>query len=296
MSDKIIQITEMNKWFGDFQVLKNINLEVEKNKKIVVCGPSGSGKSTLIRCINRLEEHQDGNIIVDGTEISEDTKNIEQVRAEVGMVFQQFNLFPHLSIVDNCTLAPIWVKKMPKKEAEQLALKHLERVQILDQANKFPGQLSGGQQQRVAIARALAMRPKVMLLDEITSALDPEVVGEVLNVINTFPNLPILLVNPLKKVSTQTVFRMLKNKKNPPLSKYEKLFQAKKDWINWLLLQRNDLMEPAVKVEPVISEVLRLISKQISVEKVSMSGSGATCFGIFENKQESNILLPSSEE
>ena len=157
MSDKIIQITEMNKWFGDFQVLKNINLEVEKNKKIVVCGPSGSGKSTLIRCINRLEEHQEGSIIVDGNELTADTKDIEKIRAEVGMVFQQFNLFPHLSILDNCTLAPIWVKKMPKKDAEDLAIQHLEKVQIADQANKYPGQLSGGQQQRCAIARALCI-------------------------------------------------------------------------------------------------------------------------------------------
>ena len=140
MSDKIIQITEMNKWFGDFQVLKNINLEVEKNKKIVVCGPSGSGKSTLIRCINRLEEHQQGSIIVDGNELTEDTKDIEKIRAEVGMVFQQFNLFPHLSILDNCTLAPIWVKKLPKKQAEDLALKQLKQVQIDDQAYKYPGQ------------------------------------------------------------------------------------------------------------------------------------------------------------
>ena len=182
MSDKIIQITEMNKWFGDFQVLKNINLEVEKNKKIVVCGPSGSGKSTLIRCINRLEEHQKGSIIVDGTELNENTKNIEQVRAEVGMVFQQFNLFPHLSILDNCTLAPIWVKKMPKKKAEELALDQLKKVQIDDQAHKFPGQLSGGQQQRCAIARALCMEPKIMLFDEPTSALDPEMIKEVLDV------------------------------------------------------------------------------------------------------------------
>jgi len=180
MSDSIIEIKDVNKWFGDFQVLKDINLEVKAKEKIVVCGPSGSGKSTLIRCINRLEEHQKGNIIVDGTEISEDTKNIEQVRAEVGMVFQQFNLFPHLSILDNCTLAPIWVKKMPKKQAEELALKRLERVQILDQAQKFPGQLSGGQQQRVAIARALCMEPKIMLFDEPTSALDPEMIKEVL--------------------------------------------------------------------------------------------------------------------
>ena len=181
MSDKIIQITEMNKWFGDFQVLKNINLEVEKNKKIVVCGPSGSGKSTLIRCINRLEEHQKGSIIVDGTELTEETKNIEHIRAEVGMVFQQFNLFPHLSILDNCTLAPIWVKKMPKKDAEDLALKQLKQVQIDDQAYKYPGQLSGGQQQRCAIARALCMEPKIMLFDEPTSALDPEMIKEVLD-------------------------------------------------------------------------------------------------------------------
>jgi len=182
MSDKIIQITEMNKWFGDFQVLKNINLEVEKNKKIVVCGPSGSGKSTLIRCINRLEEHQQGSIVVDGNELTEDTKDIEKIRAEVGMVFQQFNLFPHLSILDNCTLAPIWVKKLPKKQAEEIAMENLKRVQIADQAKKFPGQLSGGQQQRCAIARALCMEPKIMLFDEPTSALDPEMIKEVLDV------------------------------------------------------------------------------------------------------------------
>ena len=182
MSDSIIQIQKVNKWFGDFQVLKDIDLEVKPKEKIVVCGPSGSGKSTLIRCINRLEEHQKGTIIVDGTEISEDTKNIEQVRAEVGMVFQQFNLFPHLSILDNCTLAPIWVKKMSKKDAEKLALEHLEQVQIVDQAEKFPGQLSGGQQQRAAIARALCMEPKIMLFDEPTSALDPEMIKEVLDV------------------------------------------------------------------------------------------------------------------
>ena len=181
MSDKIIQFTEMNKWFGDFQVLKDINLEVQPKQKIVVCGPSGSGKSTLIRCINRLEEHQEGKINVDGTELSENTKNIEQIRAEVGMVFQQFNLFPHLSILDNCTLAPIWVKKMPKKQAEELAMQQLEQVQIADQAHKFPGQLSGGQQQRSAIARALCMQPKIMLFDEPTSALDPEMIKEVLD-------------------------------------------------------------------------------------------------------------------
>jgi len=181
MSDPIIKIENMNKWFGDFQVLKDINLSVEKNKKIVVCGPSGSGKSTLIRCINRLEEHQKGTIIVDGTELTENTKNIEAIRAEVGMVFQQFNLFPHLSILDNCTLAPIWVKKIPKKDAEELAIKQLEQVQIADQANKYPGQLSGGQQQRCALARALCMEPKIMLFDEPTSALDPEMIKEVLD-------------------------------------------------------------------------------------------------------------------
>ncbi len=181
MSESIIQINDVNKWFGDFQVLKNINLEVQQKQKIVVCGPSGSGKSTLIRCINRLEEHQEGKIIVDGNELTEDTKDIEKIRAEVGMVFQQFNLFPHLSILDNCTLAPIWVKKMPKKDAEELAMNQLKQVQIDDQANKYPGQLSGGQQQRCAIARALCMKPKIMLFDEPTSALDPEMIKEVLD-------------------------------------------------------------------------------------------------------------------
>ena len=181
MSVKIIQMQNVNKWFDDFHVLKDIDLNVEFKKKIVVCGPSGSGKSTLIRCINRLEEHQKGNIIVDGIELSENTKNIEKVRAEVGMVFQQFNLFPHLSILDNCTLAPIWVKKMAKKDAEKLAMDQLEQVQIVDQAKKFPGQLSGGQQQRAAIARALCMQPKIMLFDEPTSALDPEMIKEVLD-------------------------------------------------------------------------------------------------------------------
>jgi len=181
MSEKIIQMEKVSKWFGDFQVLKDINLTVSSKQKIVVCGPSGSGKSTLIRCINRLEEHQKGKIVVDGIELSENTKNIEQIRAEVGMVFQQFNLFPHLSIVDNCALAPIWVKKIPKKQAEESALKQLEKVQILDQARKFPGQLSGGQQQRAAIARALCMEPKIMLFDEPTSALDPEMIKEVLD-------------------------------------------------------------------------------------------------------------------
>ena len=177
----IIQMKDVNKWFGDFQVLKDINLEVGEKQKIVVCGPSGSGKSTLIRCINRLEEHQKGKIVVDGFELSEKTKDIEKIRAEVGMVFQQFNLFPHLSILDNCTLAPIWVKKTPKKKAEEEAMKQLEQVQIADQAAKFPGQLSGGQQQRAALARALCMEPKIMLFDEPTSALDPEMIKEVLD-------------------------------------------------------------------------------------------------------------------
>ena len=178
----IIELKNVNKWFDKFQVLKDINLTVNQKEKIVVCGPSGSGKSTLIRCINRLEEHQEGNIIVDGNEISENTKDIEKIRAEVGMVFQQFNLFPHLSILDNCTLAPIWVKKIPKKQAEEIAMSNLKRVQIDDQALKFPGQLSGGQQQRAAIARALCMEPKIMLFDEPTSALDPEMIKEVLDV------------------------------------------------------------------------------------------------------------------
>ena len=181
MSEKIIQMEKVNKWFGDFQALKDIDLEVVQKQKIVVCGPSGSGKSTLIRCINRLEEHQKGKIIVDGIELNENTKNIEQIRADVGMVFQQFNLFPHLSILDNCTLAPIWVKKIPKQKAEELAMQQLEQVKISDQAKKFPGQLSGGQQQRAALARALCMEPKIMLFDEPTSALDPEMIKEVLD-------------------------------------------------------------------------------------------------------------------
>ena len=178
---KIIELKNVNKWFDKFQALKDVNLEVNQQEKIVICGPSGSGKSTLIRCINRLEEHQEGQIIVDGKEISENTKDIEKIRAEVGMVFQQFNLFPHLSILDNCTLAPIWVKKMPKKQAEEIAMENLTKVQIADQARKFPGQLSGGQQQRCALARALCMKPKIMLFDEPTSALDPEMIKEVLD-------------------------------------------------------------------------------------------------------------------
>jgi general L-amino acid transport system ATP-binding protein len=180
--ETIIEISDMNKWYGDFHVLKNINLDVKKSERIVVCGPSGSGKSTLIRCINRLEEHQKGKIVVDGIELTKDLKNIEKVRSEVGMVFQHFNLFPHLTIVENLTMGPIWVRKVPKKEAEETAMYYLEKVQIAEQAKKFPGQLSGGQQQRVAIARSLCMKPNIMLFDEPTSALDPEMVKEVLEV------------------------------------------------------------------------------------------------------------------
>ncbi|PLX76623.1 MAG: ABC transporter ATP-binding protein [Desulfuromonas sp.] len=181
-SDPIIQIIGMHKWYGDFHVLSDINLEVQRGERIVICGPSGSGKSTMIRCINRLEEHQKGKIIVNGTELTNDIKNIETVRAEVGMVFQHFNLFPHLTILENLTLGPIWVRKTPKKEAEEAAMKYLEKVHIAEQAKKFPGQLSGGQQQRVAIARSLCMNPEVMLFDEPTSALDPEMIKEVLDV------------------------------------------------------------------------------------------------------------------
>jgi general L-amino acid transport system ATP-binding protein len=177
-----IQMIGVHKWFGEFHVLRDINLSVAKGERIVVCGPSGSGKSTLIRCINRLEEHQKGQIVVDGIELTGNLKNIDAVRREVGMVFQSFNLFPHLTVLENCTLAPIWVRKMPKKEAEAVAMRYLERVRIPEQAGKYPGQLSGGQQQRVAIARSLCMNPKVMLFDEPTSALDPEMVKEVLDV------------------------------------------------------------------------------------------------------------------
>ena len=182
MNDSIIKITNLNKWFGkDFQVLKNINLEIQKQEKVVICGPSGSGKSTLIRCINALEKHQEGEIIVDSMKIDNNLKKIETIRSEVGMVFQQFNLFPHLTVLENCTLAPIWVKKMPKKAAKEIALSFLTKVKIPEQALKYPGQLSGGQQQRVAIARSLCMSPKIMLFDEPTSALDPEMVSEVLD-------------------------------------------------------------------------------------------------------------------
>ncbi|MBP6818561.1 amino acid ABC transporter ATP-binding protein [Ferrovibrio sp. MS7] len=177
-----IELRNVNKWYGQFHVLRNINLNVRRGERIVICGPSGSGKSTMIRCINRLEEHQQGQIVVDGTELTNDLKNIEVIRKDVGMVFQHFNLFPHLTVLENLTLAPIWVLKKPKAEAEATAMKYLERVRIPEQAKKFPGQLSGGQQQRVAIARSLCMNPKIMLFDEPTSALDPEMVKEVLDV------------------------------------------------------------------------------------------------------------------
>jgi general L-amino acid transport system ATP-binding protein len=177
----VIEIAGLNKWFGDFHVLRDIKLDVWKGERIVICGPSGSGKSTLIRCINRLEEHQKGRIVVDGTELTADLRRIDEVRRDVGMVFQHFNLFPHLTVLENCTLAPIWVRNLPKREAEETAMKFLTRVKIPEQALKYPGQLSGGQQQRVAIARALCMNPKIMLFDEPTSALDPEMVKEVLD-------------------------------------------------------------------------------------------------------------------
>ena len=182
MDDYIIRMINLNKWYGNFHVLKDINLDVKQGERIVVCGPSGSGKSTLIRCINHLEEHQKGQIVIEGEELTGDIKHLEKVRTNVGMCFQHFNLFPHLSIMDNLTLAPIWVRKTPKAEAEATAMKYLERVKIPDQADKYPGQLSGGQQQRVAIARSLCMNPKVMLFDEPTSALDPEMISEVLDV------------------------------------------------------------------------------------------------------------------
>jgi len=183
VSDEVvIEIKQMHKWYGSFHVLKDVNLEVNRGERIVICGPSGSGKSTLIRCINRLEEHQQGQIIVDKVELTNDLKNIDAIRREVGMVFQHFNLFPHLTVLENCTLAPIWVKQVPRKEAEETAMKYLKRVKIPEQANKFPGQLSGGQQQRVAIARSLCMNPRIMLFDEPTSALDPEMIKEVLDV------------------------------------------------------------------------------------------------------------------
>ncbi len=181
LQEVAVEIVGMNKWYGEFHVLKDIDLAVRKRERIVICGPSGSGKSTLIRCINRLEEHQKGRIIVDGIELTDNLKKIDEIRREVGMVFQHFNLFPHLTILENCTLAPIWVRKTPKKEAEELAMHFLSRVKIPEQAHKYPGQLSGGQQQRVAIARSLCMKPQIMLFDEPTSALDPEMIKEVLD-------------------------------------------------------------------------------------------------------------------
>ena len=183
-----IEIEGLNKWYGAFHVLRDINLNVAERERIVICGPSGSGKSTLIRCINRLEEHQEGRIVVDGTRLTNDLKNIDAVRREVGMVFQSFNLFPHLTVLENCTLAPIWVRKTPKAEAEAVAMEYLERVKIPEQADKYPGQLSGGQQQRVAIARSLCMKPKIILFDEPTSALDPEMIKEVLDVMVDLAN------------------------------------------------------------------------------------------------------------
>ena len=181
-TDAVVELKDVNKWYGEFHVLRNINLQVGRGEKIVICGPSGSGKSTMIRCINRLEEHQSGDILVKGTALTSDLKNIETVRREVGMVFQHFNLFPHLTVLENCCLAPIWVKQLPRKEAEEIAMTFLRRVRIPEQALKYPGQLSGGQQQRVAIARSLCMNPQVMLFDEPTSVLDPEMVREVLDV------------------------------------------------------------------------------------------------------------------
>src|SRR5580765_7622821 len=189
-----VEITGMHKWYGEFHVLRDINLVVERGERIVICGPSGSGKSTMIRCINRLEEHQQGSIVVAGTELTGDLKKIDEVRREVGMVFQHFNLFPHLTIMENCTLAPIWVRKMPKKDAEEVAMHFLTKVKIPEQAHKYPGQLSGGQQQRVAIARALCMRPKIMLFDEPTSALDPEMIKEVLDVMIELAGLGITML------------------------------------------------------------------------------------------------------
>lgn len=208
----IIQMQGVNKWYGQFHVLKDINLNVRQGERIVLCGPSGSGKSTTIRCLNRLEEHQQGRIVVDGVELTNDLKQIEAIRREVGMVFQHFNLFPHLTILENCTLAPMWVRKMPRRKAEEIAMHYLERVRIPEQAHKFPGQLSGGQQQRVAIARALCMKPKIMLFDEPTSALDPEKVNEVLQVIEALAQEGITMVivthemNFAFKVSDRIVF------------------------------------------------------------------------------------------
>ena len=193
-TDAVVELKDVNKWYGEFHVLRNINLQVGRGEKIVICGPSGSGKSTMIRCINRLEEHQQGTLKVDGVELTDDIKAIDQVRKNVGMVFQQFNLFPHLTVLENLTLSPMWVGKMPKKEAEERAMVQLERVRIAEQAGKYPLQLSGGQQQRVAIARALCLTPKIMLFDEPTSALDPEMIKEVLDVMVELANLGITMI------------------------------------------------------------------------------------------------------
>ena len=210
--NKVIQISEMHKWFGAFHVLKNISLDVLQGERIVICGPSGSGKSTLIRCINRLESHQKGKIIVNDNELSGDLKNLEAIRSDVGMVFQSFNLFPHLTVLENCTLAPIWVRKIPKVEAEKLAMEFLKRVKIPEQASKYPGQLSGGQQQRVAIARALCMKPRIMLFDEPTSALDPEMIKEVLDTMIELANTGMTMIvvthemGFAKKVADRVIF------------------------------------------------------------------------------------------
>jgi len=193
-TEVVVELDHLNKWYGQFHVLKDINLKVRKGERIVICGPSGSGKSTMIRCINRLEEHQEGDLFVDGILLTNDTKKIDEVRREVGMVFQHFNLFPHLTVLENCTLAPIWVRKTPKAEAERAAMEYLERVKIPEQALKYPGQLSGGQQQRVAIARSLCMNPKIMLFDEPTSALDPEMISEVLDVMIDLANTGMTMV------------------------------------------------------------------------------------------------------
>ena len=211
-AEPIIQLQGVNKWYGQFHVLKDINLDVQQGERIVLCGPSGSGKSTTIRCINRLEEHQQGRIVVDGTELTSDLKHIEAIRSEVGMVFQHFNLFPHLTVLQNCTLAPMWVRKLPKRKAEEIAMHFLERVRIPEQAHKYPGQLSGGQQQRVAIARALCMKPKIMLFDEPTSALDPEMVGEVLELMKELAHTGITMLvvthemGFAREVSNQLIF------------------------------------------------------------------------------------------
>ena len=247
MSDNpIILLENVNKWFGDLHVLQDVNLSVEKKERIVVCGPSGSGKSTMIRCINRLEEHQEGKIVVDGIELTGNLKNIDSVRSEVGMVFQQFNLFPHLTVKENISLAPIWVRKMPKKEAEELAMEHLERVKIPEQANKYPGQLSGGQQQRVAIARSLAMNPNIMLFDEPTSALDPEMIKEVLDVMVDLANggMTMIVVTHEMGFAKTVANRMVFMDEGKIMS--NKLYQ-----INFLIIQK--VIEPSSFLSQILS-------------------------------------------